>query len=101
MFIDSTNGIHLFAIELIECHLKNNNRSRMKICFNLHSREFKEDSSRKEFVFPLTNFTQHERTCLKQAALDMGLRVELKEVQWIVLTFSWPQWSLIAPAGIP
>jgi len=42
-------------------------------------REFKEDSSRKEFVFPLTNFTQHERTCLKQAALDMGLRVELKE----------------------
>lgn len=42
-------------------------------------REFKEDSSTKEICFPAA-LTQKEKDCIKQAAQDMGLKVEVREV---------------------
>ena len=42
-------------------------------------REFKEDSSTKEICFPAT-LTQKEKDCIKQAAQEMGLKVEAREV---------------------
>ena len=41
--------------------------------------EFKEDKSAKEICFPAP-LTQQEKACIKQTALEMGLKVEGREV---------------------